>query len=134
MIRKEPSKKPGHLRVTFEIPASVWADHVYLVGNFYDCECGALPLHRARNGIWQITLELPVQRQYEFHYRIDDHRCTDFHADGFATGTISHDTMLINSLVDTTWPPENLASAQGQSLVREAAFDRGMDFAAKQHL
>jgi hypothetical protein len=127
MIHKEPSPQKGHVRVTFEIPASAWADHIYLVGDFNDWDRRSLPLQRARNGIWRIILDLPAHRRYEFRYLMDDRWCSDIHADGCVQCGAP------NSFVDTTPPLESLAEAAGHSLVREAAFEKGMDFAAKPH-
>lgn len=40
MIRKEPSPNPGCIRVTFEIPAHVRANCIYLVGDFNGWDAG----------------------------------------------------------------------------------------------
>lgn len=130
MIRKEPSPREGCVRVLFEIPASLWADRVYLVGDFNHWDPRTLPFRRAHNGVWSITLDLPAHRRYEFRYLIDDHWCTDYHADGWATKSGPG----LNSLVETTLPLESMADATGHGMVHEAAFDHGMDFASKRRL
>jgi 1,4-alpha-glucan branching enzyme len=130
MVRKEPSSRQGYVRVTFEIPASLWANQIYLVGDFNHWDARTLPFQRARNGVWSITLELPARQHYEFRYLIDDHWCTDYHADGCAATAGPG----LNSVVDTTLPLESLAGSTGHSIVHEAAFDQGMDFASKRHL
>ena len=130
MLIKESSPRVGYVRVTFQIPASVWADHIYLVGDFNNWDPRTLPFQRAHNGVWNITLDLPARRRYEFRYLIDDHWCSEFHADGYAT---SSDPGL-NSLVETTLPLESLATSVGHGMVHEAAFDKEMNFTSKRHL
>jgi hypothetical protein len=126
MIRKELAPQEGHVRVTFEIPASVSADHIYLVGDFNNWNRRTLPFQRDRSGVWRITLDLPARRRYQFRYLIDEYWCSDLHADGC---TMSDSTP--NSFVEATLPLESLASCTGQSMVREAASDVGMDFFRK---
>jgi hypothetical protein len=82
-----------------------------------------------QDGVWRVTLDLPARQRYEFRYLIDDHWCTDYHADG----CVERRGQRLNSFVDTTLPLESLAAYTGYSMVREAAFDQGMDFTAKRH-
>jgi hypothetical protein len=130
MILKKPSPQKGYVRVTFEIPASLWAEKVFLVGDFNNWDASALPFQRMRDGVWRLTLDLPARRRYEFRYLIDGRWCTDYHADGCMNGTLQ----ALNSYIDTTLPPENLVQSTGHGMVHEAAADKGMDFAIKRHL
>ncbi len=34
MIHKQPSLYPGHVRIVFELPSCLWADRIFLVGDF----------------------------------------------------------------------------------------------------
>jgi hypothetical protein len=129
MVRKEPTSQPGCVRVTFEIPASLWANHVYLVGDFNNWDRRATPFKCMPDGVWRVILDLPARQRYEFRYLIDDHWCTDYHADG----CVERRGQRLNSFVDTTLPLESLASCTGYSMVHEAAFDKGMNFTAKRH-
>jgi hypothetical protein len=129
MIQKEPSPQVGCVRVTFEIPASIWANQIYLVGDFNNWDPCASPFQRMPNGVWRVTLDLPARRRYEFRYLIDNHWCTDYHADGCTKGRFQG----FNSFVDTTLPLESIATCTGHGMVHEAAFDKGMDFASKRH-
>jgi 1,4-alpha-glucan branching enzyme len=129
MILKEPSPRQGHVRVIFEIPASLWADHIYLVGDFNNWDRRTLPFQRGRDGVWRVTLDLPARRHFEFRYLIDDHWCTDYHADGCATSREQE----ANSTIETTLPLESLAGATGHGLVHEAAFGGGFAFTQKQN-
>ena len=34
MIHKTQSPLPGHVRVVFELPSCIWADRIFVVGDF----------------------------------------------------------------------------------------------------
>lgn len=82
MIYKMVSPLAGHTRIQFELPASLWADCVLVVGDFNQ---GA-PLHLQQTdiGSWQAMIDLPQGQQYHFRYFINGEWCTDFRADGLA--------------------------------------------------
>lgn len=100
MIRKYRSPLPGHVRVVFELPSCVWADRIFLTGDFNDWQQDDIRLQQDRTGVWQTTLDLPCGRQYEFRYLIDGQWRTDSHADGFADNQFGSE----NSVVDTNLP------------------------------
>ncbi len=102
MIYKTRSPLLDHVRVTFELPASVWADRIFLVGDFNQWCLTATPMGQDRDGIWRVTVDLPWGRRYEFRYLIDGQWKTDAHADGFAINTYGTD----NSVVEATLPDE----------------------------
>ena len=81
MIRKKQSQTPNMLSVTFELPASLWADRIALVGDFNDWDPTATLLLQDRDGVWRTVLELPIGQRYEFSYLIDGCWSTDLHAD-----------------------------------------------------
>lgn len=81
MIYKTHSPLPHHVRVTFELPADLWAGQVYLVGDFNQWSARATPLVQERDGAWRATLDLPCDRCYEFRYLIDGQWRTDSGAD-----------------------------------------------------
>ena len=64
MIHYRSSPMPDHVRVVFELPSSVWADHVFLVGDFNDWNETATPLRQERNGSWWVSLDLPVGQRF----------------------------------------------------------------------
>jgi 1,4-alpha-glucan branching enzyme len=117
MLYKEPSPRAGHIRVTFEIPASVWADRVYLVGDFNNWDPCAAPFRRTRSGIWRITLDLPARQRFEFRYLIDGQWCTDYHADSCT----SSQYQALNSVVETELPVKAFSSCTGHGMIHEAA-------------
>ncbi len=83
MICKSFSPIPGKIRITFELPASLWAESVSVVADFNDWDPSATPLHQDRDGVWWAVVDLPFCQHYEFRYLIDGRWSTDRHADGF---------------------------------------------------
>ena len=90
MVRKTSSPLAGHTRIVFELPASLWADQVYVVGDFAHGHPQRLPLTQARDGRWQAVLDLPVGHQYHFGYAVNGAWYADDHADGFALSAEGH--------------------------------------------
>lgn len=83
MIKKEPARKKGFVRVTFELPSNIWAERVNLVGEFNDWDTTTNPMTRHRSDSnWKATLELKAGKQYRFRYLIDGREWqNDWHAD-----------------------------------------------------
>lgn len=81
MIYKARSALPGHLRLTFELPAALWASQVHVIGDFNGWSKSATPMHQARDGRWRATVDLPSDRCYEFCYLIDGERRMDSSSD-----------------------------------------------------
>ena len=98
MITKRLSATAGHVCVRFELPSCIWADHIYLIGEFNQWTPGTMPMQQGRDGVWRIELELPFGHTYQFRYLIDGHWLTDSHADGATTNEYGTQ----NSIVDTT--------------------------------
>jgi 1,4-alpha-glucan branching enzyme len=71
MIVKRPSTHPGKTLVTFELPASLWAESVYLVGDFNAWNRTSHPFRQERDGAWRITLELEQGILVRFRYLVD---------------------------------------------------------------
>ena len=72
MIHKQRSVNPGKVVVVFEIPSTIWADRVNLVGDFNNWDRESLPLRQDRQGNWQVQMELDAGREYRFRYLFDD--------------------------------------------------------------
>ena len=83
MIRKEPVKKAGFVRITFELPSTMWAERVNLVGEFNDWDTTATPMTRSRSDAnWKVTIELEKGHRYRFRYLVDGKEwVNDWHAD-----------------------------------------------------
>jgi 1,4-alpha-glucan branching enzyme len=103
MIRKAPSPREGKILVTFELPASLWASQVHLVGDFNQWDRTAHPLTQRRSdGAWVITLELDAGQAYQFRYLIDGQQwCNDCQPDGYVRNPHGGD----NSVVVASLPP-----------------------------
>ncbi|MCD6290080.1 MAG: isoamylase early set domain-containing protein [Anaerolineae bacterium] len=98
MIKKEPGRDPDKVRVTFELPGSLWAGEVCLVGEFNEWNRTSYPLRQERDGVWRVTLELPRGRRYQFRYLIDG---TRWQNDPEADDHVLNEFGSYNSVVST---------------------------------
>lgn len=106
MITKRKSSRPGFIRVAFELPAYLWADRVFVAGDFNGWDDQQTPMHQDRQGVWRVEVELPAGKRFEFRYLVDNHWLTDCHSDGVATNPFGTQ----NSIVETSLPPKLLAA------------------------
>jgi 1,4-alpha-glucan branching enzyme len=100
MIHKRHSIDGNGVIVTFEIPGSVWADRIHLVGDFNGWDRQSLPFRHNRRDDWQVEVELERGHEYHFRYLVDgDHWRSDRHADGQAVGSDgAYDSVVIAQL------------------------------------
>lgn len=98
MIRKSRSTLPQYIHVVFELPESIWADHISLVGDFNNWNPTATPFVQTREGIWRVDLDLPADRRFHFCYLVDGRKRTDFHADAWTNGP----GRMTNCVIDTS--------------------------------
>lgn len=110
MITKRKSSRPGFIRVCFELPAYLWADHITIAGDFNDWQGEQTPMSQDRSGVWRAELELPCCQRFEFRYLVDNHWLTDCHSDGVTTNPFGSQ----NSVVETALPVKSLAVAPAQ--------------------
>jgi 1,4-alpha-glucan branching enzyme len=115
MIYKSQSTVPGHVRVVFELPSCIWADKIFVTGDFNNWDKNSVPMRQTRNGLWRVALDFPAGERYEFRYIIDGHWQTDYHADGSATNTYGEE----NSVVVAELAPTRITSGKESSMVRE---------------
>ncbi|MCB0064789.1 MAG: isoamylase early set domain-containing protein [Caldilineaceae bacterium] len=94
-----------YVRVRFELPSCLWADRIYVVGDFNDWNATATPMHQDRDGVWRATVDLRRGSSYEFRYLIDGKWTSDTHADGFAPNHFGDS----NSVVHASLPMPTLA-------------------------
>lgn len=95
MVRKTSSMQPGHISVTFEIPDSLWANQVYLAGDFVGTSQSKMPMQQGRDGAWRLTVDLPAGQQYRYRYQIDQRWYTEWSADAAtADGIDPHFNLL----------------------------------------
>lgn len=98
MINKKISPLCGHVRVTFELPSCIWADRIFVSGEFNQWDETQLRMRQGRDGVWRAEVDLPANRQFEFRYVIDGKWQTDYHADGSRSNQYGSE----NSVVDTS--------------------------------
>src|SRR5690349_3698739 len=117
MIYKTPAWQPHHVCVTFELPAWLVAERIFLVGDFNHWCPTATPLHQEQDGVWRVTLALLLGSRHEYRYLIDGEWKTDYQADGWAPNPYGTD----NSVVHATLPDvSHLRETTSQ--VRERGF------------
>lgn len=86
MIEKRFVERAGRvvLQVTFRLPETLWADEIFLVGDFNGWNRASHPMQRDRAGCWFLTLELAIGRLYQFRYLRDGAEWfNDDHADAY---------------------------------------------------
>lgn len=85
------------VHVTFALPAAIWADSIYLVGDFNDWRPTATPLHQSEEG-WSTTLELAAGQVYRYYYLINGvEQMNDCHADGYVPFGDNKDIAIIDT-------------------------------------
>ena len=98
MIMKRPGPA-GKIRVTFALPSAIWADTIFLVGDFNNWDQRATPLRQTDVG-WRVTLDLDAGSTYQYRYLHNDTEwLNDWNADGYATNAHGGD----NSVVIAAW-------------------------------
>lgn len=115
MITKTNSVRQGYIRVCFELPSYLWADHIYLVGDFNGWNRQCTPLRQDRHGVWRVELDLPIGQRFEFRYLVDNNWLTDCHSDGVTTNPFGTQ----NSVIQTDLPVTalRLGNGEGQALL-----------------
>jgi 1,4-alpha-glucan branching enzyme len=100
MISKRPSSNENRVIVTFEIPDSVWADRMNLVGDFNNWDRESLPFRHNGRNVWQVEVELDLGGEYHFRYLIDGaHWRSDYQADRHIEGEDGvNDSIIIAQL------------------------------------
>ena len=103
MIVKTPSSNPARVNVRFELPPAIWADSVFLVGDFNQWNEASHPMTRGRNDpTWSISLDLDRDKTYEFRYLVNGREWhNDWNADGYAPNPYGG----TNSVVSTVGAP-----------------------------
>ena len=104
MIHKTQSPVPGHVRVIFELPSCIWADRIFLVGDFNQWDERTTPLRQDRDGVWRAIIDLANGSQCEFRYLIDGQWKTDYHADGSASNAYGSENSVVHAVLPQGMP------------------------------
>ena len=106
MIRKKYAAQDNRITawVKFTLPDSLWADEVYLVGDFNGWNRTSHPMQRERSGEWSTTVELGSGHAYQFRYLVDNHEwLNDPQADAFVCNPYGSDNFVV--VVDPMFTP-----------------------------
>ena len=108
MIKKVPIKEEGLVRVAFELPSTVWAERVNLVGEFNDWDTLSTPMTRERaDANWKVIVELEAGRRYRFRYLVDGKEwLNDWYADDFVENPYGSDDSVVD-LTEVGEPPHS---------------------------
>lgn len=82
-------------RVTFILPNCTWASNVYLVGDFNDWNISSHPLEHTQERTWMITVDLELNRSYQFRYRRDGAWINDGQADAYVHNRYGSDNFIV---------------------------------------
>lgn len=93
MVTKIPAN-PGKMRVTFSMPAEIWAKAFYVVGDFNNWNTTATPLQKSGSA-WSVSLELDAGRTYEYRYLVDGKWFNDWHADDYKPNEHGGDNSVV---------------------------------------
>jgi 1,4-alpha-glucan branching enzyme len=99
MIYKEDLPNGEQVRVTFEMPSSLWAERVNLVGDFNAWDTARDEMQQSRsNGNWRITLTFPKGREYQFRYLVNGRDwLNDWHADKYVPNRYGSDNSVVKT-------------------------------------
>jgi 1,4-alpha-glucan branching enzyme len=97
MITKDPLPDGQNVQVTFELPSSIWADRVNLVGDFNGWDTARHEMQQSRSGgNRRIVLVLPAGREYQFRYLVNGQDWyNDWHADKYSPNRYGTDNSVV---------------------------------------
>ena len=83
-------------RVTFTVPASLWASALYLVGDFNDWNKTSHLFECNQVDGWTITVDLEVGHAFQFRYWCEGDRwLNDSHADAYVVNSYGSDNFVV---------------------------------------
>jgi 1,4-alpha-glucan branching enzyme len=107
MVIKEPAKT-GKVRVTFTMPAGIWADTIHLVGTFNNWSKTATPLQLGEHG-WSTALELENGKSYQYRYLINGTDWyNDWRADRYEPNEFGGDNSVVVAYVPREFPYDSV--------------------------
>ena len=82
-------------RLTFALPESIWADAIYLVGDFNGWSQDSHPMRQNGSGQWVMSLEMEAGPTYEFRYLCDGEWMNDNQADSYSLNLYGTHNFLV---------------------------------------
>jgi 1,4-alpha-glucan branching enzyme len=85
-------------KVTFVLPEDVAANvqTVYLVGDFNNWDEKATPMDK-KGKSFQTTIDLQLEKDYQFRYLVDGQWHNDWHADRYVANPFSGDNSVVST-------------------------------------
>jgi 1,4-alpha-glucan branching enzyme len=98
MLKKTTLASGKKVKVTFELPAN-GAKSIAVAGDFNGWDKEAAPLKkRKKDGVWSVSLNLPVGQSYQFKYWIDGVRWeNDWAADDYVPNGFGGDNSVVRT-------------------------------------
>lgn len=86
-------------KVTFELPQGIaeGSDSVYLVGDFNNWDEQATPMEKKRGDHYNITIDLDLNREYQYRYLINNEWHNDWEADKYVPNPFSGDNSVVTT-------------------------------------
>jgi 1,4-alpha-glucan branching enzyme len=99
MFKKRFLKK-GVVKVDFILPDAIAADAdtAFIVGDFNDWDEKATPMTQLKSGGFKITLDLELNREYQFRYLVNGNQWhNDWDADKYVPNPFSGDNSVVST-------------------------------------
>jgi 1,4-alpha-glucan branching enzyme len=98
MLKKTTLASGKKVKVTFELPAN-GGESVVVVGDFNGWDKEATPLKkRKKDGVWSVSLNLPIGQIYQFKYWINGERWeNDWAADDYVPNGFGGDNSVLRT-------------------------------------
>ena len=97
MPKKNYTKTGRSCRVTFELPAEVNAQEVYLCGDFNQWNQDSHPMKRRKDGSFSATISLKPGQQYRYKFFVDGERWeNDWAAEAYIPNEHGSEDSVVN--------------------------------------
>lgn len=97
MIKKQFVKSRNTTKVTFELPADLEADSVYLIADFNGWS--PVEFDQLKSGKWKLVQEVEPERTYQFRYKLVQNGSELYLNDDDADGAVANDRGTENAVL-----------------------------------
>ena len=95
MLKKRFFKTKDTCKVTFELPKTIEAKSVTLVGDFNNWDNVATPMKKVK-GVWKVTLDLDLDQEYQYRYFVNGAEWhNDWDADKYVANNVDGDNSVV---------------------------------------